>query len=201
VLLVLPSPVRASAPVGLAVLLVVVAGAALVVRALPRQGTGRTARALRAAASDLRGGVLARDAWPGIVVASVVVVAGHTATLLVAARTAGVTASTARLLPLLVLVLLAMAVPTNVGGWGPREGGAAALFALAGLGAAQGVAAATVFGVLALAGTLPGAVVLLASRGARPARRPPLPVPEADGPGPARHGAEPGLAEDGVARG
>jgi hypothetical protein len=62
-----------------------------------------------------------------------------------------------------MLVMLAMAIPTNIGGWGPREGVAAWLFAVAGLGAGQGVAAATVYGVMVLAGTLPGAVVLLVS--------------------------------------
>ena len=51
-----------------------------------------------------------------------------------------------------MLVLLAMAVPTNIGGWGPREGVAAWVFAAAGLGAAQGVAVAAVYGVLVLVG-------------------------------------------------
>jgi hypothetical protein len=99
---------------------------------------------------------LARRAWPGIALASVVVVVGHLATLFLAARTAGVTSSTLQFLPLAMLVLVAMAVPTNIGGWGPREGMAAWAFGAAGLGAAQGVATATVYGVLALAATLPG---------------------------------------------
>jgi hypothetical protein len=60
-----------------------------------------------------------------------------------------------------MLSLLAMAVPTNIGGWGPREGVAAWLFAAAGLGADQGVATATVFGVMVLVASLPGAVVLV----------------------------------------
>ena len=68
------------------------------------------------------------------------VVAGHVATFLIAARTAGSTASPAQLVPLALLVLLAMAVPANVGGWGPREGVAAWAFGAAGLGAAAGVA-------------------------------------------------------------
>ncbi len=54
-----------------------------------------------------------------------------------------------------------MGVPTNIGGWGPREGVAAWAFGLAGLGAAQGVATATVYGVLALVASLPGAAVVL----------------------------------------
>jgi hypothetical protein len=85
---------------------------------------------------------------------------GHTVTFLIAARTAGATASLVALLPLAMLVLLAMAVPANVAGWGPREGVAAWAFAVAGLGAAQGVATAVVYGVMALVATLPGAAVL-----------------------------------------
>ena len=67
-----------------------------------------------------------------------------------------------------MLVLLAMTVPTSIGGWGPREGVAAWAFAAAGLGAAQGVATATVYGVLSLVATLPGAVVLVRSWRRRP---------------------------------
>ena len=118
-------------------------------------------RALRTAAADIRDGLLAQRAWPWILLASVVVVAGHTATFVIAARTAGAAASVGDLLPLAVLVLLAMAIPLNIGGWGPREGVAAWAFAAAGLGAAQGVATAVVYGVMALVATLPGAAVLL----------------------------------------
>ena len=56
-----------------------------------------------------------------------------------------------------------MSVPTNIAGWGPREGVAAWAFAAAGLGAAQGVATAVVYGVMVLVATLPGAVVLVAT--------------------------------------
>jgi hypothetical protein len=147
----------------LAVLLVVVAALA---RLSPRSSRFRAApsrvmRVLRAAGADIRDGLLAQRAWPWIVLASVVVVAGHTATFVIAARTAGTAASIGELLPLALLVLLAMSVPLNIGGWGPREGVAAWAFAAAGLGAAQGVAAAVVYGVLALVATLPGAVVLV----------------------------------------
>ena len=77
-------------------------------------------------------------------------------------------------MPLATLVLLAMVVPLNVAGWGPREGMAAWAFAAAGLGAEQGVAAATAFGVLGLVATLPGGVVLAVDRVRRGhVRRPP----------------------------
>jgi uncharacterized membrane protein YbhN (UPF0104 family) len=152
VLLVLASPVRPVMPFVALGLLAAAAGVALAIR-------GRPAR-------DLRDGLLARRAWPAIALASALVVAGHGVTFLIAARTAGVTAPVSQVLPLALLVLLLAALP-NVGGWGPREGAAAWAFAAAGLGASLGVATAVVYGVMVLAASLPGAVVLVAGIVAR----------------------------------
>jgi hypothetical protein len=88
--------------------------------------------------------------------------AAHPATCRIAARTAGVEASPVLLLPLAMLGLVAMGVPMNIAGWGPREGVAAWTFGVAGLGAALGVTTAVVFGVLVLVASLPGAGVLVA---------------------------------------
>jgi len=166
VLLLLPSPVRGSMPLvtGLvvgAVLLAVLVAAVAGRTALARSGSSLVARVVRAVGSDVRSGLLARAAWPGVLLASTVAVACHVATFLVAARTAGVEASPVRMVPLALLVLAAMAVPTNVAGWGPREGAAAWAFALAGLGAEAGVGTAVVFGAMVFVSTLPGGVLLL----------------------------------------
>ena len=160
-LLVLPSPVRSLMPIVAGAVVVGAVGLVLVGRILPRSGPSRWARTLRATAADLRDGLLAHRSWPGVILASVVVVTGHVATFLIAARTAGVTASPVRVLPLALLVLLATGLPTNIGGWGPREGMAAWAFGAAGLGAAQGLATAVVYGVMVLVATSPGAVVLV----------------------------------------
>lgn len=87
---------------------------------------------------------------------------GHLALLGIAAVAVGVHADAATLLPLLVLSLLSVGLPLNVGGWGSREATTAAAFATAGLGAGAGLATAVAFGVLALVSTLPGLGVLLA---------------------------------------
>jgi hypothetical protein len=147
VLLVLPSPVRSSMPRVLVVAPVAVAVACLVVP--------RTVPVVR---SDLRA---TRAGLPGVLALSGLVVLGHVAVFLLAARAAGVDVGPGRLLPLALLVLLAMAVPANVAGWGPREGVAAWSFAAAGLGASAGVETAVVYGVLVLVASLPGAVVLV----------------------------------------
>ncbi|GHJ17124.1 hypothetical protein TPA0908_51190 [Micromonospora sp. AKA38] len=161
VLAAFPSPVRRYLPALAAVGAVTVVALVLVARAVPRSGASRLARLARTALADVRAGLLARRTWAGVVIASTVVFAGHLATFVVAARTAGADAPLSRLLPLTLLALLAMALPLNVGGFGPREGVAAWAFAAAGLTAAQGVATGTVYGALVLVASLPGAVVLL----------------------------------------
>jgi hypothetical protein len=143
-------------------LLAAAAGVALAARVRPAAGGSRWERLRRAVARDVRDGLLARRAWPAIALASALVVTGHAATFLIAARTAGVTAPASALLPLALLVLLGAALP-NVGGWGPREGVTAWAFAAAGLGASRGVAAAVVYGVMVLVACLPGAAVLVAA--------------------------------------
>jgi hypothetical protein len=145
-------------------------GAVLVARARPGGGRSRWGRVLSAAAGDIRDGLLARRAWLAIALASALVVGGHVVTFLIAARTAGTTAPPSRMLPLALLVLLAMVLP-SVGGWGPREGMTAWVFGAAGLGAAQGVATAVVYGVMVLVASLPGAAVLVVAWFRRP---PPL---------------------------
>jgi glycosyltransferase 2 family protein len=153
VLLVVASPVRGAMPL---VALALLAAAGAIVLA------GRATRWRGLVARELRGGLLARRAWPAIALASALVVAGHVATFMIAARTAGATAPAAELLPLALLVLLGAALP-NIGGWGPREGVTAWAFAAAGLGASLGVATAVVYGVMVFVASLPGAVVLVAA--------------------------------------
>ncbi|MGX1273431.1 uncharacterized membrane protein YbhN (UPF0104 family) [Streptomyces phaeoluteigriseus] len=166
ILLTLPSPVMADARhfAPLAGLGVVGAlGVLVVVRALrmnssaPRPGGRR-----RAALAEAREGLLSRRNGPGVALSSAVVLAGHLATFVVAARAAGSAAPVLTLLPLAVLALLAMGVPLNVGGWGPREGVTAWAFGAAGLGASTGLAVAVVYGVLSFVAALPGVVVLVA---------------------------------------
>jgi len=160
-LLVVPSFAQPVMPYVAALLAAAALAVVLLPLALPRGGSSVWARALRTVGTDLRDGVISRRAWPGIVIASTVAVAGHVATFLIAAHTAGVAASPLQLLPLALLALVAMGVPTNIAGWGPREGVTAWAFGVAGLGAALGVTTAVVFGVMVMVATLPGAGVLL----------------------------------------
>jgi uncharacterized membrane protein YbhN (UPF0104 family) len=162
VLLVMTSPVRPVMPLVALALVAAAAGVALAARMRPAAGPSRWARLRRGASRDLREALLARRAWPAIALASALVVAGHAATFLIAARSAGASAPLTELLPLALLVTQAAALP-NVGGWGPREGVAAWAFAAAGLGASIGVATAVAYGVMVFVASLPGAVVLVAA--------------------------------------
>ena len=173
VLLVLPSPVRSSMP--LVAIGLIAAGVAVVVltgrRTPPGPNPSVWRRVRSALAGDIRS-VTGRRTWLGIVLASGIMVCGYAVTFLIAARTAGVTAPVSRMLPLSLLAITAMVVP-SIGGWGPREGVTAWAFSAAGLGASRGVETAVVYGLMVLVATLPGAVVLAVSwlrRGRSPQR-------------------------------
>ena len=172
VLMALPSPVQSAMPLVGIVVVVALFGVMLLARARPAGARSAWARARSTLASDIRQGLLARRAWVPIALASALVVAGHAVVFLIAARTAGITAPPSRMLPIALLVVMAMVLP-SVGGWGPREGVTAWLFGAAGLGAGRGVTAAVVYGVMVLVACLPGAVVLVVAwfRGTRVARR------------------------------
>jgi uncharacterized membrane protein YbhN (UPF0104 family) len=154
------SPIRPYLPAATLVLGAVVLILFGLARTATRFGTGRWVRVVRAVGSDLRSGLVSRGNWVRVGAVSAVVVAAHLAMLVVAARTAGVTAPVPVLLPLMLLVLLATAVPLNIAGWGPREGMAAWAFAASGLNATWGVATAVTCGVLVFVASLPGLAVL-----------------------------------------
>ncbi len=165
VLLTMPSPVLEQTRHTAAVLALVTLGATAIWAALrmgrePRPGRGRDGR-VRAALTEARGALLNRDSGPAVLISSVVVLAGYVAMFLLAARVAGTSAGPATLVPLALLALIAMSLPLNVGGWGPREGVTAWSFGAAGLGASQGLTVAVVYGVLSFAAALPGALVLV----------------------------------------
>ncbi|WP_026185134.1 lysylphosphatidylglycerol synthase transmembrane domain-containing protein [Salinispora pacifica] len=163
VLAAFPSPVRPYLPVVTTTLAGVGLGAALLGWVRPA-GQSRWARVVRVAGADIRAGLLARRTWLGVLLASTLAVAGHLATFVLAARTAGSTAPLSLLVPLTLLALLATSIPANIAGFGPREGAAAWAFGAAGLSAAEGVATAIVYGALVLVASLPGAAVLAARR-------------------------------------
>lgn len=162
VLLALPSPVMQDARhIAPLVLLAGVGALAVLLAVRMNSSAPRRGGRLRAGLAEAREGLLSRRNGPGVAVSSAVVLAGHLGMFVVAARVAGSGASVLTLLPIAVLALLAMGLPLNVGGWGPREGVTAWAFGAAGLGASTGLSVAVVYGVLSFVAALPGAVVLV----------------------------------------
>jgi uncharacterized membrane protein YbhN (UPF0104 family) len=173
VLLVVESPVLHQARHLVAVLGTVVLGVVAVVAAVRMGRAGRTGagvrpargarrgRAVRAGLVEARGVLFDRRVGLGVLLSSLAVLGGYLVMFLVAARAAGAEVGPLRLLPLAMLALIAMGLPLNVGGWGPREGVTAWAFGAAGLGAGTGLSVAVVYGVLSLVASLPGVVVLV----------------------------------------
>lgn len=128
--------------------------------ALRRHSRGRSQAWLANVSTDARIVCHGRTLG-GIVAMSVLTFLGHILLFLVAARAVGVTAGIGVVVPLVVLALLAMSLPMNIAGWGPREAALTLAFAGAGLDPAQGLSAAVVYGVLTLVASLPGVAVLL----------------------------------------
>jgi uncharacterized membrane protein YbhN (UPF0104 family) len=173
-LLLLPSPLRGRGVVGAAV----VAAVGVLVLAGGYAVRGRAPRLARVVGQEARSVLRDRRRRLAIVGTSALAALGHLSVFVLAARVAGVEASSLAILPLAGVVLLGAAVPLNVAGWGPREGVAAWAFGLAGLGLDTGVTAAVAYGVMALVATLPGAVVLLAGRARRQPEAPCRPALE-----------------------
>lgn len=160
----LPAALLGPGLLAVAASVAVFAVAALVVAAgwvIGRRRGSRWWRALSATVADTRAGLFTVATGPGVVLLSMVALAGHVSLFLVAARAAGVTTPAFTLLPLLVLALVAMSVPANVGGWGPREAVTALAFGAAGLGSELGLTVSVTYGLLALVAALPGGLVLV----------------------------------------
>ena len=115
-------------------------------------------------AGALRRALVAEGAWRVQAALSLGIAASYVAVFASCAAAVGGALTPGAALTLGPPVLLAMVVPLSVGGWGLREGAAAALWPLVGFGAGEGVAAAALYGLVCLAGALPGAAWLWPAR-------------------------------------
>jgi len=99
-----------------------------------------------------------------VVLQQVALSAGTTACILAAfafcAFAVGLSLPVAAILTLVPLILLTTLIPITIGGWGLREGAAAALLPLAGATASASLAASVAFGLIGLVAVLPGAAVV-----------------------------------------
>jgi uncharacterized membrane protein YbhN (UPF0104 family) len=86
------------------------------------------------------------------------IVACNLAAFAFCARATGTPLGPLATVAIVPLILAAMLLPLSVGGWGWREGAAAALFPLVGADAGAGLAASVAFGFVILIAAAPGAV-------------------------------------------
>ncbi len=84
------------------------------------------------------------------------------------ARALGIVIPPESLFIVIPLVLSAMLIPVSIGGWGWREGAAAALFPLIGASSSAGVASGVTYGVVILIASLPAVAILLWPRPIEP---------------------------------
>jgi uncharacterized membrane protein YbhN (UPF0104 family) len=134
---------------------------------VPALMAGVAMSALAVSAAPLRR--LDRRGHASVWVSSIALLAALLAMTVVAATRLNVAAGPAALVTLGVAVLAGMAVPLNLGGWGPREAVGALAAVVIGVPAPTGVAVAAGFGLLSMVAVLPGFVVLLVDRSGLPA--------------------------------
>jgi hypothetical protein len=124
---------------------------------------GRVIDALSALARDSRTVLLSRVRGAGILLLAL---ANHFLLVLLTmalARGLGIPAGFMEFLVLIPPVLVASVLPLSVAGWGVREGAMIAMLGTIGIGANEALSVSVAFGLVALAGSLPGGIVWLAT--------------------------------------
>lgn len=126
-----------------------------------RRVPGRVGRGLAELGRGFRLSLLAPEVRTRQILLSLGTALANVAGFALCAQAVGAPLPVAAALALVPLVLFTMLIPITISGWGLREGAAASLLPLAGLTAAEGMAASVAFGLVFLASSLPGVVVLL----------------------------------------
>ena len=169
--LLVDEPAPRAALVALAVVPLLVLVGVFLVRASAARGPVRWRRAAANLGPAFRRSWFEDGAWLTQGVLSLAVTAGYIGVFAVAALASGAPLPTAALATIVPLALASMLLPFSVGGWGLREGAAAALWPLVGLAPEAGVAASVLYGLVSLVGSAPGLLVATAAAFERAAPR------------------------------
>jgi len=157
--LLVDEPVPRAALLAIAAVPPLVVLGVLLVAAFAARGPARWRRAAASLGPAVRRTWFDDGAWLVQGVASLGVTASYVGVFAVAARAGGGALPLEALATIVPLALASMLVPFSIGGWGLREGAAAALWPLIGASAEAGVAASVLYGLISLAGSLPGLLV------------------------------------------
>lgn len=133
----------------------IAAGAALLVLLVAQRASAA------AWLEPLRRAFMSRQVLPQQIGLGVAIVLCNLAAFACAARAVGVSLGIIETFALVPVVLFAMLIPFTVSGWGAREGAAAVILPLAGVAAADAVAASILFGLAIIGSVLPGAFMAL----------------------------------------
>jgi uncharacterized membrane protein YbhN (UPF0104 family) len=107
---------------------------------------------------EARHALLAPDVLPLQLLYSLSVLATYLICFYCAGRAIGIAMSFAEVIALVPAILFSMTIPLTIAGWGIREMSAAALWGLANLTPADGVAISVAYGIIVLLSALPGAL-------------------------------------------
>ena len=128
----------------------------VVLYAIHQVARGRVKRFI----DDLRPAVnqawFASGRWKKQLILSVSIVGSYVAMFALAASAVSASLPPIAWVTVVPLTLLAMALPISIGGWGVREAAAAVLWPLLGMKAEAGIATSVLYGLISLAGSLPG---------------------------------------------
>lgn len=141
---------------GLAAVAAAGAGAAGLTALAARHGPARLRAALAGLWPDVRRAFLDPGARLAQLATGLCLAASYIGVFALAGAAVGAPLPPLAALALVPLALFSMLVPVGVGGWGLREGAAAALWPLAGLTPADGAATAALYGLVVAAAGLPG---------------------------------------------
>lgn len=136
--------------------------AVVVVLFAARHVPGPVSRAASGFLHASRKALFARHLWLPQGGLSLLTVACNLIGVALCAEATGTSLPPIAVVTIVPLMLLAMLLPVSAGGWGLREGAAAALWPLVGATAASGVAASICFGLVILAAALPGLLMVIA---------------------------------------
>ncbi|MEO1749323.1 MAG: lysylphosphatidylglycerol synthase domain-containing protein, partial [Pseudomonadota bacterium] len=124
----------------------------------------RWSNTMRQWVSPLLIAVFAKNVLPAQILLGATITFCNLAAFAFAALAVGVELNPVEIAALVPVLLFAMLIPLTISGWGMREGAAALILPIAGIGATDGVAASVMFGLAMLVSVMPGAMMMLRRR-------------------------------------
>ncbi|WP_022729547.1 lysylphosphatidylglycerol synthase transmembrane domain-containing protein [Fodinicurvata sediminis] len=116
---------------------------------------------LRVFLMELRTALLVRGVWEKQLLLSLLILGSYVLVFACSARALQVQLAPLFLITAVPLVLLSMAIPFTIAGWGLREAATVGLWGMTGHSIEEGLAVSIGYGLLVLLGALPGVLVLL----------------------------------------